>query len=213
VSGPLDLARELEAEDSQLAREIEATAELQRRAAATGEQASGLQAFASALPVERERLAVEVRETEEELAARRAELDRAEAALAEEDDPEARRAVVRARDLLGLSRHRLERLRVERDELEARAAALPGEVEGLAGEAAGVTEALAHPPVTAPPPDLAALVDWASRAHAALLLRRSSLDARRDWVVREANELAALVLGDPLTGSVATVREHLERAG
>jgi hypothetical protein len=212
VSGPLELARELEAEDARLAREIEAAAELQRRAAVVAERAAGLRDFAETLPAARERLAAELRAADEELAARQAELDRAEAALEKlPDEPEARRAAVRARDLLSVARLRLDRVWREGEALEERAAALPRETEELAREATGVTEALDHPPVTAPPPDPAALVEWGSRARAALLVARSGLDVRRERVVREANELAASVLGEPVAASVTGVRERLER--
>ena len=63
------------------------------------------------------------------------------------------------------------------------------------------------------PPSLDGALDWASRARGALLLEHSALARERDEVVREATELLASVLGDPLTATaVAGVRERLARA-
>ena len=62
-------------------------------------------------------------------------------------------------------------------------------------------------------PDLDGALEWASRARGALLLERSGLAREREEVVREATELLASVLGDPLTATaVAGVRERLARA-
>ena len=61
--------------------------------------------------------------------------------------------------------------------------------------------------------DLDGALEWAARARGALLLQRSGLARERDEVVREATELLASVLGDPLTTTaVAGVRERLARA-
>jgi hypothetical protein len=67
--------------------------------------------------------------------------------------------------------------------------------------------------VPAPSPDLDGALEWSSRARGALLLQRSGLARERDEVVREATELLASVLGDPLTATgVAGMRERLARA-
>ena len=63
------------------------------------------------------------------------------------------------------------------------------------------------------PPErgLDGLADWGARAHAAVFVARSGLETERGRVVREASELAASVLGDPLAAtSVAGIRERLE---
>jgi hypothetical protein len=210
VSGPLEYARELEALDVRLARELASVEELQRRAGAIGARAAELDVFARSLPVERVRVAEALAAAAVELAAREAERERAEARA--EEDPEARRAAARAEVAASVVRKRIERLQQEQERLEAGAAALPDEIRELAREAAGATAALAHATVTAPPPDAEYLIAWASRARAALLLARSSLEGRREHVVREASELAASVLGEPVAASVAGIRERLERA-
>jgi hypothetical protein len=62
-------------------------------------------------------------------------------------------------------------------------------------------------------PGLDGIDEWGSRVAAALLVVRSGLDTERERLVREANELAASVLGDRDVGtSVALVRARLERA-
>jgi hypothetical protein len=59
----------------------------------------------------------------------------------------------------------------------------------------------------------AALVEWASRAHAALFVASGSVDTQRERVIREANELATAILGEPTYGStVAQARARVESA-
>ncbi len=59
---------------------------------------------------------------------------------------------------------------------------------------------------------LGELPGWAARVRAALFVVRGQLEGERERVVREANELGASVLGDPVTGaSVALVRRRLEQ--
>jgi hypothetical protein len=62
-----------------------------------------------------------------------------------------------------------------------------------------------------PGPGIAGVLEWAASAHAAVLVVRSGLETERERVVREANELASSVLGEPLYAtSVAAVRRRLE---
>ena len=57
------------------------------------------------------------------------------------------------------------------------------------------------------------MLEWAGRARAALFVARGGLAAERDAVVRQANELGALVLGEPLTaGGPASVARRIEGA-
>ena len=71
---------------------------------------------------------------------------------------------------------------------------------------------LAHD-VLSPGPGLDGTLDWAARARGELLVSHAALAAERDMIVREASELVASVLGDPLAAtSVAGVRQRLERA-
>jgi hypothetical protein len=55
-------------------------------------------------------------------------------------------------------------------------------------------------------------VEWASRKHAELFVALGQLDTQRERVIREANELATAVLGEPTFGSTpAQVLERVER--
>jgi hypothetical protein len=45
------------------------------------------------------------------------------------------------------------------------------------------------------------LIDWASRARAALFVASSDVDARRERTIDEANELASSLLGESTHGS------------
>jgi hypothetical protein len=61
--------------------------------------------------------------------------------------------------------------------------------------------------------DLEGALEWASRARGALILEHSALVLEREAVVREATELLASVLGEPLTTTaVAGTRERLAHA-
>ena len=53
------------------------------------------------------------------------------------------------------------------------------------------------------------LVAWASHAHAELFVAPGQLDAQRERVIREANELATMLLGEPTYGS--TVEQLAQR--
>ncbi|MGB2951912.1 MAG: hypothetical protein WBB74_00810, partial [Gaiellaceae bacterium] len=183
-----------------------------------------LAAFEVRLPAERERLDVTVRTAEAEAGEKarayegaKEELARAEPKGKREPIAAAKRAVVRTADAASSAAKELERLRAERRQLEARAAGLERTVSELEGEARSVNEAMRALPrlaetVVDPRSDLAGLVEWGSRARATLLVARSALDAERERLVREANELGAAVLGDAAVAtSVALVRERVER--
>src|SRR6266516_4723976 len=86
---------------------------------------------------------------------------------------------------------------LEAEQVASRATALAGSVRD----------------VPAPAPGIEGALEWASRARGALLLEHAGLVTELDTVVREASELLASVLGDPLTAiAVAGLRDRLERA-
>jgi hypothetical protein len=211
VSEPAEIARELEQEDAALAAEVDAAVGLQHRVAEIASAGAELAEFERELPGERERLALALAEAHTELESRELALHEVREAPAE-DEAARRRAEVRAADLVSGSERRVEVLREEQARLEARAVTFPAEPVRLAADAAEVTAALGQDAIQGPTPDPASILDWASRARAALLVRRSGLETRRERVVREANELASSVLGEEVSTSVAGVRERLERA-
>ena len=148
--------------------------------------------------------------------------DRLPAALAHEEASEQRAEDARAAAEAELPNaeelereHVLHRIAEAQDRVaaaRAEHARLLREAERLRLEGA----ALAAPPVrdVAPPePGLPELLAWCSLARGALLVEHSGLLRERDAVVREATELAASVLGEPLTAvGVAGLRDRLESA-
>lgn len=224
----LALAAELEERDERIAAEIEELAGLDRRAAALKESAGAIRTFRERLPSERAHLDQALVEPESDLAGARESLAAAAQALAELEakrrpDAErlatARRAVAHARDDLGAAESVLARVQARRAALEAEALRLEAEAPGLEADAHQLAAALrALPRVSRSggldaEPGLDGLLEWASRAHAALLVARSGLETERERTVREANELGVAALGEDLGATrVSLVRERLERA-
>lgn len=208
----LAYARELEAEDAALA---EASAEVDAlRAAATALRARAEHAAGvlGRLPAAREAAAERIAEGEAEHGRRLADLRDAEAQLERASKEEAvlaaRRAVVRTQDLVAGAERKLERLRAEAEALEEEARAVEAELpelDRIARELAAKVDGL-------PEPAAVGVAAWAARAEAALFVTRSGLDAQRERVIRQANELGASAFGEPLvSASVSVVRERLER--
>jgi chromosome segregation protein len=212
VSDLVAWARELEAEDAALARAI-ADVEAKRVAATElRARAEHAEKFLVRLPEARADAARAVAEAEAELQRRRADLLEAEAELERAEKEEAvlsaRRAVVRTRDLVSGAERRLERLRAEQAALEEEARAVEAELPELERRAAGLAAGVEGLPA----PAEVGVASWAARAQAALFVARSGLEARREAVIRQANELGASALGEPLvSASVSLVRERLEQ--
>jgi predicted nucleic acid-binding Zn-ribbon protein len=189
--------------DEELAEAAARLRELDKQAGELRARAEAIDAFFAAYPEEdtRRREAVAAARAEVE----RREHERAEAAqrLAEARDDEARaaaeRAVARADDHLDIARATLTRSEHEHAQLERDAARLPDEVPELEERAHVVASAV--PEVPEPEGGPRALVEWASRAHAELFVGARQIDAQRERVIREANELASMVLGEPTYGS------------
>jgi chromosome segregation ATPase len=101
--------------------------------------------------------------------------------------------------------------RTAREQLDRESEQRRVEADRLADRAAELAERVRDVP--SPAPGLEGAAEWGARARGALLVRHSRLADERDKVVREATELVASVVGDPLlvTG-VAGVRDRLERA-
>jgi hypothetical protein len=222
VSDLVAYARELEAEDDGLAEAIAAVEELRGRAGELRARAVHAAGFLAALPEARAAAAAALEDAQAGLERRVAETTEAEARLERAEKEEAvlaaRRAVVRTRDLATGAERKVDRLRAAAEALVAEAwaveAALPEldrRAVDLAGRLAGVPRA---GEVGAPQPGPAGVEAWAARAEAALFVARGGLETERERVIRQANELAASVLGEPLAASrVSLVRERLERQG
>lgn len=221
----LGFIRELEQADEAVAAVLTELDELYTSCEAVRERALELETFFVRLPEDRAAAALAEKEAraaaeERRVAAARAaqELRAAEAGGDDERLAAARRFDVRARDAVGTA----ERLRREAEEraarLEAQADAADEEAKELARRARELAGSLAERPglaadAGAPPEEsLPGIAEWGTRARAALLVARGQLAAERDAVIRQANELGTLVLGEPLTAtSAAGVVRRVER--
>jgi hypothetical protein len=222
----LALARELVSADEATAAELTELDELAAAVDTVGARSVAVQELQARLPEERAARARAVEEAERELAAAEDAAARAEEGLrAAETDGDreliaaARRFVVRARDARSVAERRLKETRARREELEQDAAGAEREASDVEKRAQELARALrARPRLTAdvgelPELGLVGVADWATRARAALLVARSQLTAEREAVIRQANELGSLVVGEPLgPASTAAVARRVERA-
>ena len=172
--------------------------------AAIRARADAIDAFFASYAEEESRRSRELSEAENELAGRREELARAERRLAESDDEEARihaeHAVARALDHIAVAESRIGRARAAHESLERDASVLPLELGELEARARAVPDV---------PPLGSSLVEWASHAHAELFVAAGQVAVQRERVIREANELSTMLLGEPTYG--ATVAQSLAR--
>jgi hypothetical protein len=184
-----------ETKESERLRSLDAeVAELRRRAEAIAE-------FFATERDDEHRLGLVEQEARREAERRAAEVTDAEAELARVDGEtermHAEQRLRRARDHTEIAARAAERAAEERAAFERTGDQLTREAPQL--------EQRAHELMREIPSELPApagdLIDWTSRAHAALFVAASQVDARRERVVREANELATAVLGESTYGS------------
>ena len=155
------------------------------------EQESRRKAATAAAREDAERRAEEARRAAAEL----------EAATGEERRVAAEHAVARADDRVAVAEARVERAEGAERELEREAVAHLEEVPVLEQAAQRVSRELPDlPPEPKGPRDL---LDWASRARATLFVAESGIDTQRERLIREANELGTMLLGEPTYGSTA----------
>jgi chromosome segregation ATPase len=199
-----DIDRELASDGTRL-RELDAASTAVRR------RAEAIDEFFARYSDEETRLRSLVEAAQAELATRQAELTDAEELFERSRDEDARvhaeRARERAVDHVAVATAALERAEGQHNELEADAAALPSELPQLERRAREIATEAADVP--APGEGLRELVDWSAHAHAELFVAARQLDAQREAVIREANELASMLLGEPTYGS--TVEQVLAR--
>jgi chromosome segregation ATPase len=229
ASDLLSHARELERRDSAIARELEAVATVAQRVSAVLERASEVRTALTALPAELDELTRRLGSAENEADAAKSALAQADdrvTALArsrrgkEDELDRAEREATTARQLLAdaesevvRSREHLEELRASEPRLREDAGTLVREAEGLGNELARLPR-ISETEILRPGESFEELEQWGLMARSALLVSRGTLEAERERLVVEANELAALVLGDSSAGSSVTlVRRRLEEAG
>jgi chromosome segregation ATPase len=196
--------RRLAGLDAELSERASALRELDDRVAALRERAEAIDTFLSAYPGEEPRRRRELEDADEELTHRQEELAvakrRLAAAQSDDERIHAEHEVARAVDHISVAETRIERARSAYDELERNAAALPGELNELEARARTIPDV---------PPLGSSLVEWASRARAELFVAAGQIDVQREQVIREANELASMLLGEPTYG--VTVAQALAR--
>jgi hypothetical protein len=158
------------------------------------------------------RAAAEARaDAERAVVAAEAELERARG---DAERLTAERHVRQAQDRVREADRWSERAGGDRERLEQEAEARHREAGRLEARAHEVSEEprLAHA-VAPPAGGLHGVLDWGARARGELLVAHAALATERDKVVREATELMAGVLGEPLISTpVAGVRARVERA-
>jgi small-conductance mechanosensitive channel len=223
----LGFLRELEQADAEVAATLAELDELAGEVEEVRARALTLDRQLARLPAARERLEAAAAAADRAVAARRAELEAAERLEAEAREggedrgrATARHAVVRAADALGMAeraaagaRGELDRTLREAEAAQAETPVLLARAERLAHQL-GSRPRLAAEAGASPPGDLSGLGEWASAARAALFVARGSLASERDAVIRQANELGALVLGETITASsTADVARRIERSG
>ena len=217
----LAFAIELEQRDEVVGARLAELAELTRAVRDVTNRAAEVHAFFGRLPAERELLARQAADAEAALARARAAQEAAaqavERARRDEAREAARRDEARAAADVRDAEERLDRLGARRGALEHEAEQLGAESADLERAAAGLAQRLEAAPRasrTAPPKaGLDEVAAWGARAGAALFVARAGLEAERERIVREANELASSALGEPLhSTSVALVRRRLEQS-
>ncbi|MGZ4335267.1 MAG: hypothetical protein ACXVRJ_13490 [Gaiellaceae bacterium] len=206
----VDDLRELARHDSDLSARAERLRALDAQVAQLRARAEAIDAFFAGYPDEETHRRDAQTAAEAELERRHAELAEAERELAAARDDEAREraqhAVDRARDHIAVAEGARRRAAAAVAELERDASSLPEEVPLLEARARTVAE---EDPVPPAPTGVRGLVEWASHAHAELFVAAGQLDAQRERVIREANELATMLLGEPTYGS--TVEQLAQR--
>lgn len=223
---PAELIRELVRADEDYSALLDELDELAEVTAAIRCRAEELASFLESVPSERARLDGEVTEAERDVHAHARALAEAEAELAEAEgrgDEErlaaARRFAVRARDALSIAEKRAAASQAAARELERRLVEAEQEAPLVEDRAAALARALKGRPRLAreaarpPEPGLAGVSEWASGARATLLVARNAVATERDLVIRQANELGSMLLGESLTAtSAAAVADLVEQA-
>lgn len=224
----LDAAAELETRDAELATLLNAVDDLARRAEHVQERALALEGFLAGVPLqlaalEREHAEAVDRRAEAASALAGAERNVEELArsrrVSEEKRAQAERELAHAREAAADAATRVERVAGQEQRLLDEERAARAEVALLAAEAGETAAAVravhrvSESGRSEPGDTLPELAAWADRVGAALLVVRGSLATDRERLLREAGELAASALGEPVYGaSVSVLRRRLEDA-
>lgn len=205
----LDLAADLERRDAAVAAEIDRVARLADGAKEIAARADAIGALLANAPTEH--AAMDRAEAEASAHRRVAEVDLAAAVAnletASRGNADAKRDLGHAQDAVRDAAARVERIACTRATLVKSEGAARADVSNLVAQAQEIAGRLAElsrvseSGRTLPEPTLDGLHVWATRVRAALVVVRGQLDVERDRLVREANELGSVVLGEQLAGS------------
>ena len=222
----MSILRELGHADEEAAVTLDELDELAGEADRIRMRSRELQSRSAQLPVEEQRLRSAHAEGNRRLEDSRRELSAAEAALdaarAAGDDgakTSARHAVVRHGDAVTIAERRaqaaeLELAQAERDAEEVASAGteLKKAAERLAANLRDRPR-LAEQAAAAPAADLTGIGEWASGVRAALLVARAALAREREGLIRQANELGTVLLGEPIvSGAASDVARRVARS-
>jgi hypothetical protein len=224
----LQLARDLEERDLELATRIDGVSALLREVDGVKARATAVRHGLDEIPGEIHQAEVDERDARVREAEALAELAIAERAhdeayrsrkASEEARERADRAMIRAEVAAADATMAAVRARHRLEDAIREEAVLRSEAEGLEVEARELARSVAEEPRlsesgrSAPGASLADIEEWAARVHAALFVVRGGLDSERERLVVEANALAAVLLGDHGGGnSVSLVRQRIEES-
>jgi chromosome segregation ATPase len=199
----IDDLRRLAALDDELAARERGLQELDQTVRELRARAEALETFFAGYDDAERRTRSAIESAETEVARRRAEVVETKAALENERDEDrrelARRELARAEDHLSVAETAVGRASTDAARLERQAADWQRELPVLEDRARQLSTDL--PDVESPDSGAPALIAWASHAHAALFVGVRQLEAERERVIREANELSSALLGEPTYGS------------
>ena len=205
----LDLAADLELRDAGVAAEIGQVARLADGAKEIAARADAIGALLANAPAEH--AAMDRAEAEAFVQRSAADVDLAAAVAnletASRGDAGAQRDLGHAQDAVRDAVARVERISCTRATLVKSEAAAEADIPTLVADAKEIAGRLAELSRVSesgralPEPTLDGLHAWAARVRVALVVVRGQLDVERDRLVREANELGSVVLGEQLAGS------------
>jgi hypothetical protein len=218
----LALLHELQEADAEKGVLVDEAHDLLEHVRAMQGKAHGVKQTQARLPARRESATQDLDRARDELRAAQAALAEARAAVCSAAKGEERTAElfeVRARDRQSVAERRVAEADGEVKAVEVAGGRLEELTLKLQAEGRSLAEALRNRPRIAeeagvqPAPGLDSLLEWAETARAALLVARSQAMAERDAVIRQANELGSVSLGEPLgSASVGVVARRVERA-
>ena len=210
----IDDLRRLAALDDELAARERSLQELDESVREVRGRAEALEAFFAGYDEAERRTRSATESAVAEVERRRAAVGEAKAALEHARDEERRelagRALARAEDHLSVAEIALGRASIDAAQLEREAADWQRELPLLEDRARQLSTDLRD--VDAGGSGAPALIAWASHAHASLFVAVRQLEAERERVIREANELASALAGEPTYGSTpAQALARIER--